>query len=181
MITHLTTINMVSIFELLAVLQLALTCLANSATHFPRQAGGGRQGPPLVPTNNNTWIISGAEFNHPGPALRRQVDKVGAISFNLRRTVREENMNSHTVTFVHVAANKAVYCSYETLPIEPVIRSEWRQCRGYQFGNAPPGDESMTDELNRRLKFRLSDLKTSPSGNFESVTLEIVNHVAPKK
>jgi hypothetical protein len=169
---------MVSIFKLLAVLQLTLTCLANSAIHFPRQA---RQGPPLKRTNNNTWIISESEFNHPGPALKRQADNVGAISFNLRRTVREENMNSHTITFVPVAANKAVYCSYGILPIEPVIRSEWRQCRGYQLENAPPGDENMTDELNRRLKFRLSDLKTSPSGNFESVTLEIVNHVVPKK
>jgi hypothetical protein len=88
-------------------------------------------------------------------------------------------MNARTMTFVPVAVNKAVYCTYGML--EPVIRSEWRQCSGYQVENAPPGDESMTDELNRRLRFRLSDLKTLPSGNFRSVTMEIVNHVAARK
>jgi hypothetical protein len=167
---------MVSTFKLLAVLQLALTGLATCATHFPRQA---KLGPPLKRTNNNTWIISGAEFNHPGPALKRQADNVGAIRINLRRTVWERNINAHTMTFVPVASNKAVYCAYGML--DPVIRSEWRQCSGYQLENAPPGDESMTDELNRRLRFRLSNLKTSPSGNFESVTMEIVNHVVARK
>jgi hypothetical protein len=176
MIPHLITTNMVSTFKLLAVLQLALTGLVTRATLLPRQ---GKQGPPFKRTNNNTWIISGAEFNHPGPALMRQADNVGAIRFDLRRTVWDRNINAFTMTFVPVAENQAVYCSYGML--DPVIRSEWRQCSGYQLENAPPGDDSMTDELNRRLRFRLSDLKTSPSGNFKSVTMEIVNHVVARK
>jgi hypothetical protein len=130
-------------------------------------------------TNNNTWIISDPEFNHPGPALKRQADNVGAIRFHLRRTMWERNINGRTMTFVPVAANKAVYCTYGML--DQVVRSEWRQCSGYKLENAPPGDDSMTDELNGRLRFRLSDLKTSPSGNFESVTMEIVNQVVARK
>ena len=169
--------NMVSTFNLLVFLQLALTSFVATATILPRQ--GGRQGPPPLRTNNNTWIISHAEFNHPGPALKRQAENVGGIHFSLRRSVWKQNFNGRTLSFVPVEQNKAVSCSYGTL--EPVIKSEWRQCSGYRFEDVPPGDESMTDELNKRLRFRLSDLKTSPSGNFESVTMEIVNHVAPRK
>lgn len=161
--------SMVSIFKLLAVLQLASTGLATQS----------RPAPSLKRTNNNTWMISDAQFNHPGPALKPQADNVGAIRFNFRRTIWERNLTAFTMTFVPVAADKAVYCSYGML--EPVIRSEWRQCSGYQWESAPPGDGGMTDELNKRIRFRLSDLKTSPSGNFESVTMEIVNHIAARK
>jgi hypothetical protein len=167
---------MFSTFKLLAVLQLLLTNLVTCTTHIRRQA---KVGPPLKRTNNNTWIISHAEFNHPGPALKRKPDNVGAIRFNLRRTVWQKDLSAYTMTFVPVAPSKDVYCWYGML--EPLIRSEWRQCSGYAIENAPPGDENMTTELNRRLRFRLSDLKTSSSGHFERVTMEVVNHVAPRK
>ena len=167
---------MVPIINMLAFLQLALTCFAATATILPRQDW---VGPSLRRTNNNTWIISNAEFNHPGPALPRQAENVGGIRFSLRRSIIQKSWQGYTMTFVPVEQKDAVYCSYGVL--QPVIKSEWRQCNGYHMENVPPGDETMTNELNNRLRFRLSDLKTSPSGNFESVTMEIVNHVAPRK
>jgi hypothetical protein len=170
---------MVSTFKLLAVLQLALTTLATSATLVPRQASQAKQARPLRNTNNNTWIIAGAEFDHAGPALKRKADNVGGIRFYLRRSVWQKNMDARTMTFVPVAEDKAVSCSYGNL--DPVTKSKWRQCSGYSSDDTPPGDDSMTDELNRRLRFRLSNLRTSPTGNFEGVTMEIVNHVVPRK
>jgi hypothetical protein len=167
-------LNMVSTFKLLAFVQLILTCLAMRSTPPPRQ-----ELPPFKRTNNNTWIVPWAQFNHPGPALKPVAENVGGISFDLRRTIWQKDFNAHTITFVPVAANNAVHCSYGLL--RPVIKSEWRLCSGFRIDSAPPGDESMTDELNNRLRFRLSNLTTSPSGNFQSVTLEIVNHVTAKK
>jgi hypothetical protein len=166
------------IFMLLTVLQLALTTLATHTIVTPLQARQAKQGR-LKPTNNNTWIIYDAQYSHPGPALKPRVDNVGAISFSLRRSVWERNPRGLSLTFVPVPENKAVSCSYGQL--DPVVKSDWRQCDGYSMDGVPPGDEDMLGELNKRLRFRLSNLKTSPSGNFGSVSMEIVNHIAPKK
>jgi len=170
---------MVYILKSLAVLQLLTGCFS-SATLVPRQRGAaGRQALPPKPTNNNTWLISDVNFYHPGPALKRRADNVGGIRFSLQRSVTESGKEFRTITYVPVPRNKAISCGYGVL--SEVVRSEWRLCSGYYVENAPPGDQSMTDELSNRLRFRLSNLKTSPSGNFQSVTLEIVNHVAPQR
>jgi hypothetical protein len=168
---------MVSTYKLLAVLQLPFVGVA---TLFPRQ---GKALPPLQRTNNNTWIISGATFIHPGPAMKRNPEDMGDIGFNLRRTVWEKNRNASTLTFVHVPENKAMRCEHAPLA-EFVHKIRWRECSGYkldQLEKVPPGDESILDELNNRLRFRHSDLVTSPEGYFQKLTLEIVNHVAPRQ
>jgi hypothetical protein len=165
---------MLSKFKLLAVLQLALTVAATTpATPF-------RNGLYKFPerTNNNTWIVADAEFNYPGPTLKPIADDVGAIGFTLRRSVLNQSMETLKISFAPVAEDKKVYCGYAT-ELQLDNKSEWKQCNGYSWENTPLGDSSMAAELNDRLRYRLLDLKMSPSGTFESVTLEIVNHVVP--
>jgi hypothetical protein len=65
--------------------------------------------------------------------------------------------------------------------LDRTAKSEWHECVGYMVDNVPPGDETLTEDLGKRIRFRLSGLNTTSAGKFQSVNLEIVNHAVPKE